>query len=316
VTSQPESKSGFTKIQELVYELKVKDAMRRNVITASPDMLMSDLRGILRDNKISGAPVVEKDHLVGVVSIEDFIEWLSDSGDDCPISEKMTTQVATLFEDEPLTRAVDMLDRTGYGRVPVLSRADNKLVGMMTKGDIIEALLRELEVDYQEEEVRRYRASHIFEDISGGDTKLTFRSCVKARDFDGAGEASSSLKKTLERLGIHPAIVRRAAIASYEAEMNLVIYSEGGEITAEVRPDLIRLDVCDTGPGIEDVEQAVQPGYSTATEWVRELGFGAGMGLVNMKKCADEMYLDSEMGKGTHLTMSFNMKKDDDNDVD
>jgi anti-sigma regulatory factor (Ser/Thr protein kinase) len=181
---------------------------------------------------------------------------------------------------------------------------------LVTKGDIIESLLRELEVDYHEEEIRRYRASHIFEDLAGEDVRLTFRSAVAARDFEHAGEASSHLKKTLERLGINPSVVRRAAIASYEAEMNVVIYSDGGSIVAEVTPDKLRVEVKDCGPGIPDTEKAMQAGYSTASEWVRELGFGAGMGLVNMMKCADEMHLDSEVGQGTHLTMLFDMRKD------
>ena len=134
---------------------------------------------------------------------------------------------------------------------------------------------------------------------------LKFRYEVKGQDFIRAGGSSSRLKRTLSRLGLAPDIVRRIAIASYEAEMNLVIYTEGGKIHAEVQPDKVFIEIEDAGPGIADVEKALEPGFSTAPDWVRELGFGAGMGLVNMKKSADEFSMHSEPGKGTFLNVSF-----------
>jgi CBS domain-containing protein/anti-sigma regulatory factor (Ser/Thr protein kinase) len=304
------SKTEFTKVQELVYELKVRDAVTKNVITTSPETLMSELREILRSNRISGVPVMDGGKLAGIISIEDFINWLAGDHIDCPIKDKMTREVKTLYEDEPLIHAVSKLDKTGFGRFPVIDRRNGKLVGIITKGNIIERLLQKLEIDYHEEEIHRYRASHIFEDIVADKVLLTFQSHIKGQDFDQAGETSSSLKKTLQRLGIHPQIVRRAAIASYEAEMNVVIYTNGGDVIVQVRPDQVNIYVSDSGPGIKDVEKAMRPGYSTASEWVRELGFGAGMGLVNIKKCADEMDLISKVGKGTHLKIRIDIKKD------
>jgi CBS domain-containing protein/anti-sigma regulatory factor (Ser/Thr protein kinase) len=297
----------FTKIREMVYELKVRDAALREVITIGSETLMSELREILHANRISGTPVMDGDKIIGIISIEDFIKWLGDGGEDCPVKAKMTTGVETLFSNEPLIHAVSKLEKTGFGRMPVIDRKSHKLVGIITKGDIIERLLRKLEIDYHEEEIHRYRASHIFEDIIGEKVALVFQSRVIGKDFNRAGEASSGLKKTLERLGIHPKIVRRAAIASYEAEMNLVIYTDGGTITGTVQPDKLRIDVEDSGPGIPDIEKALQSGYSTASEWVRELGFGAGMGLVNIKGCADKMELVSTVGKGTHLKIHINL---------
>ncbi len=302
-------KSGrFTKVQELVYELKVSDAMMRDVITARPETLMSELREILRSHRISGTPIMEGDKLVGIISIEDFIKWLGEGGKDCPIKNKMTTDAETLYADEPLVHAVSKLEQLGFGRFPVVNRQNGKLVGVITKGDIIESLLRELEIDYHEEEIHRYRASHIFEDIMADKTTLSFQYSVKGKDFNQAGQVSSDLKKSLTRLGIHPRIVRRAAIASYEAEMNVVIFTEGGEIAVEVKPDKIRIGVKDSGPGIRDIKKALKPGYSTAPDWVRELGFGAGMGLNNIQKCADKMNLTSTVGKGTDLEINIGMK--------
>ena len=302
----------FTKIQELIYELKIRDVMTQNAITVKPETLMSELRDVLRDNRISGTPVMNGDKLVGLISIEDFIKWLADGGKDCPIEEKMTSDVKTLYSDEPLVHAVSKLDQYGFGRFPVVDREDGRLVGIIAKGDIMEGLIRELEVDYREEEIHRYRASHIFEDIIADKTTLLFQYHVKGRDFNRAGEVSSGLKKSLARLGIHPHIVRRAAIASYEAEMNLVIYTDGGEISTKVEPEQIQITVEDSGPGIPDVKKALEPGYSTAQNWVRELGFGAGMGLSNIQKCADRMDLTSTVGKGTHLRISIDMKTDKD----
>lgn len=291
----------ITKIQELVYEMKVQEVMRRKVITVGPTTQMSELREILRVNRISGAPVVEGDALVGIISLEDFIKWLANREDDCPIGAKMTRDVKTLYADEPLVTAVNKLEQLGYGRFPVIDRETNELVGIITAGLVIEGLLRKLEIDYSEEEIHRYRASHIFEDILADRTKLLFEYDVVGQDFERAGESASGLKTTLRRLGIDPRIVRRVAIATYEAEMNVVVYTPGGKISCEIDPEKIVVDVRDSGPGIPDVEKAMQPGYSTAPEWVRELGFGAGMGLNNIQKCADEMVLTSDVGSGTHL---------------
>lgn len=125
--------------------------------------------------------------------------------------------------------------------------------------------------------------------------------CIKGGNFDHAGEASSQLKRNLQTLGLPPDAIRRIAIASYEAEMNLVVFTEGGELVACVEPRKVTINAVDIGPGIPDIELAMQPGYSTAPDWVRELGFGAGMGLPNIKKCSDEMKLESKVGVGTNL---------------
>ncbi|HID86218.1 MAG TPA: CBS domain-containing protein [Anaerolineae bacterium] len=289
-----------TKIQELAYELRVEQAMTREVITVTPQSTMRELREIMRVNRISGTPVLEDGELVGIVSIEDLIKALASGELDATVGEKMTRDVVTLYADEPLVHAVSKFARYGFGRFPVVDR-QGKLVGIITHGDIVRALLRKLEIEYHEEEVHRYRASHIFQDIIADETALVFRYHVVGKDFIRAGEASSGLKRTLSRLGIHPRVIRRVAIATYEAEMNIVIFTDGGEIVAEVTPKRVKIEAIDDGPGIPDVEQALQPGFSTAPEWVREMGFGAGMGLPNIKACADEMKLESTVGEGTRL---------------
>ena len=124
---------------------------------------------------------------------------------------------------------------------------------------------------------------------------------VLGRDFPNAGKVSTSIKDTLKRLGIHPAVVRRVAIVSYEAEMNLVMYAMRGRMQLTVSSEAITLHVDDEGPGIENISLAMQEGYSTATPEMREMGFGAGMGLPNIKRNSDEFVITSEVGRGTTL---------------
>jgi len=291
-----------SKIQELIYEISVGEVMRTNLVTVTPRTPMSRLREILREKRISGTPVVEGDKLVGIISIEDFIKWLADREPDCPIGEKMSKDVQTLYADEPLTQAVNKFEQFGFGRFPVLDHESKRLVGMITKGTIVEGLLKKLEINHvEEEEVYRHRIKHFFEDILADKVSLFFQYDVEGQNFKRAGEGASRLKSSLRRLGLDPQIVRRVAIATYEAEMNLIIYTEGGKIRVRVEPHEIFVRVEDSGPGIPDVEKAMQPGYSTAPEWVRELGFGAGMGLTNIRKCASKMGLRSTVGKGTTL---------------
>jgi len=298
------------KIRELGYELKVRDAMDRNLITVQPKTPMSKVRGVLRSNRISGIPVIDKDKLVGVICVEDLVNWLMAGADNCSVEEKMSKNLVTLYTDEPLIHAINKLEQYGFFHFPVLERSNGELAGTITREGIIRGLLKKLEIDYREEEIRHYRASHVFEDMIADKTSLIFQYYVVGQDFNRAGESASALKKTLKRLGTHPEIVRRAAIAVYEAEMNLVIFARSGEIIVKVDPNQIRIEVEDSGPGIPDIEKAMQPGYSTAPDWVRELGFGAGMGLNNIKRCVDEMNITSTVGKGTRVEMYVATKKE------
>lgn len=297
----------LTRVQELVYELKIEQVMTKNVITVTPDCSIQDLKEILRVKRISGVPVVEGERLVGIISIESLIRSLEQGELSATVVEKMTTQVQTVRADESVVSAVNLFARFGYGRFPVVDAA-GKLVGILTQGDVVRGLLRQMEVQWHAEEIHRYRASHIFEDIESDQTGLILRYFIKTHDFVHGGEASSKIKRALERLGGHPRIVRRVAVAAYEAEMNVIIHSYGGEMIVEVRPERMKITVIDNGPGIPDVEKAMQSGFSTAPDWIRELGFGAGMGLNNIKACADEMKLRSEMGIGTRLELMFKLQ--------
>lgn len=132
---------------------------------------------------------------------------------------------------------------------------------------------------------------------------IKFHYDVNAHDFTRAGEASGKLKHSLKTLGFQSNVIRNVAIAVYEAEINMVIHADGGVIDATVTPECICVVLADKGPGIPDVELAMKEGYSTAPENVRSLGFGAGMGLPNIKKYTDEMKIDTVIGEGTTITL-------------
>ena len=129
---------------------------------------------------------------------------------------------------------------------------------------------------------------------------------VDSNDFSCAGEASGKIKKPLKDLGFDASLIRNVAIAVYEGEINMVIHAEGGVIDAEISPEKVTVVLKDKGPGIPDIEQAMTEGFSTAPENVRALGFGAGMGLPNIKKYSDTMHIDTEIGVGTTITLTFN----------
>ena len=128
---------------------------------------------------------------------------------------------------------------------------------------------------------------------------------VSDEDFTRAGEASGAVKKRLKSLGFNPDAIRRVAIAMYEAEINMVIHANGGYCDVDIYPDRIEILMSDTGPGIPDVDKAMQEGFSTAPHNVRSLGFGAGMGLPNIKKYSDEMRIETTIGVGTNLYLTI-----------
>lgn len=139
------------------------------------------------------------------------------------------------------------------------------------------------------------------------DALMVYEYEVVKDDFGRAGMASSDIKKKLRQVGMDPDVIRRVAIATYEAEINIVIHSYGGKITLLIKQDSIEIFFVDTGPGIENIELAMKEGFSTASSKVREMGFGAGMGLPNIKKCSDEFYIESTLGEYTQLKIVMNL---------
>jgi CBS domain-containing protein len=286
--------TGPQAVLELMYRLKVRDAMSSPVISAAPGDSLRDVQYIMRDNGITGVPILDGDRLAGLVSMSLVFEAL-DSG---RIEEKagslMTKSVISLEDDMPLAFATTYFNRYKFGRFPVLDR-DGRLVGIICASDIIRCLLVALnqEVARLEERLSREPTAG----SAAGSIDLSF--AVSRFDFENAGKASAQIKKALVSLGIEPAVVRRAAVACYELELNQAIHSEGGTISCVAGKGRIEIVARDRGPGIPDVEAAMTEGFSTANEWIRSLGFGAGMGLPNARRVSDEFAIDSGPGRGT-----------------
>jgi anti-sigma regulatory factor (Ser/Thr protein kinase) len=139
------------------------------------------------------------------------------------------------------------------------------------------------------------------------DGRIELHFDVDGASFESAGGASESLKMRLKQIGVPADVIRRVTIAMYEAEINMVIHAGGGVADAVIESDKVEIVLKDKGPGIESIERAMQEGFSTATENIRNLGFGAGMGLPNMKKYADSLRVESEVGKGTTVTITVNL---------
>jgi CBS domain-containing protein/anti-sigma regulatory factor (Ser/Thr protein kinase) len=304
----------ITRAEELAYELKVEQVMTREIQIVSPTMQMQEVLDLFREARISGAPVIDEGQLVGIISLEDLIRALRDLGRGelkASVVNYMSTRVMGVRAYDPIVEALKLFTRTRFGRLVVTDEA-NRLVGIITKGDITRGLLEALQHDYQAEEVRRYRASHLFEDIISDRTSLTLRYNIMPRDFIRGGTSSSHIKRTLLRLGANPQVARRCGIAVYEAEMNLIIHTtHGGEMRVEIDPCQIFIETFDDGPGIPDIEQAMKPGFSTAPLEIRELGFGAGMGLKNMERCVNEFLLESSVDRGTHLQMKIHLQPEE-----
>jgi CBS domain-containing protein/anti-sigma regulatory factor (Ser/Thr protein kinase) len=301
----------ITRVEELAYELRIREVMTENVFQLTPEMRMEEVLDLFQKERISGAPVMVNSELHGILSIEDLIHALREGRLDATVRDFMTRDVITVNAFDPVIEALRKFSRTKFGRLPVIDE-EGRLVGIITKGDISNGLLQALQRDYHAEELIRYRASHLFEDIVSDRTSLILRYKIKKGDFTLGGTASSNIKRALLRLGASPQIARQCGIAVYEAEMNLIIHTNhGGTIRVEIEPHKITMEAYDDGPGIEDVELAMKPGYSTATNAVREMGFGAGMGLVNIKRCVDEMRLISSKERGTNLFMIIFLNNED-----
>jgi CBS domain-containing protein/anti-sigma regulatory factor (Ser/Thr protein kinase) len=293
--------------QILVYELRVRDAMTSTPITAAPTDSLRSIQLLMKTHRFSGVPILFDGVLVGMVSIEDIINAL-DKGHINESAEKwMSRKIITLRDHFSLLRAVAEFDRHGFGRFPVMDNA-GRLAGIITRGDITTCLMHRLE--RRAEEALAHEAALVA--TRAADEKaqrVVFYADVKAGDFDGAGKLSQRMREVLRARGIDPDIRRRAAIIAYEAETNIIIHSLGGRIDVSIDPDKVCIEAVDGGPGIEDVDLAMQEGWSTAGPLARELGFGAGMGLPNIKRCADEFAIQSELGSGTRLHSEVFLRK-------
>jgi CBS domain-containing protein/anti-sigma regulatory factor (Ser/Thr protein kinase) len=286
--------------QVLVYELRVRDAMTKPAVTASPGDSLRAIQHLMKTHCISGVPILQNGVLTGLVSIEDIINALDHGYVNDPAERWMTRNIVTLRDHFSLVRAVAEFDRHGFGRFPVLN-SRGELVGILTHGDITACLMQHLEKRAEESAANEAALfSGQIHDLERTKS-VVMRTKVKAGNYDSAGKISQRMRRILRVRGVDPGIQRRAAIIAYEAEMNIVIHSVGGDISVVVSPEKVVIEAVDRGPGIENIDLAMKEGWSTAGPLARELGFGAGMGLPNVKKCSDKFEIHSKMSAGTHL---------------
>ena len=305
----------ITRVEELVYELSVSEVMTKNPTTFDYDTSIRDALEVMRRLKVSGAPVVVDQILTGIITFEDVVKALRDGRADKNVSEYMTTEVFTVHDYDQVVEALKTFSKSQVGRLPVLD-SNNNLVGMLTKGDVSNGLLSAMERDFDKAEKSKFKYSKLFHDkeIISDHTSLILRYKIKKNDSLHGGTASNQIKKALLRLGASTQIARKCGIAIYEAEMNLIIHTNnGGNIRIEVDSEKVSMQAYDDGPGIENIEKAMTPGWSTASQEVRTKGFGAGMGLTNIHNCVDEMVLRSSPDTGTNLFMTKYLDKETEN---
>lgn len=293
--------------QVLVYELRVRDAMTKQPVTAAPTDSLRVIQELMKTRRISGVPITVGDALVGIVSIEDIIKALNKGYIDESAQQHMARNVISLREHFSLVRAVAEFDRHEFGRFPVLDGND-RLVGILTRGDITGCLMQHLE-RRAEEALALEAASRATKKADDAADRVVVRAHVRTGDYDSAGRVSQRMRQVLRERGVDPEIRRRAAVVAYEAETNIMIHSLGGEIIAAIDPAKVVIEAVDVGPGIENVEQAMQEGWTTAGRLPRELGFGAGMGLPNIKRCSDNLTITSDNKQGTHLRSEIYIHK-------
>ncbi|MFA5689442.1 MAG: CBS domain-containing protein [Kiritimatiellales bacterium] len=291
---QPEEDISL-RIAELAGNLKIRDVMTRKVFAVTRHCTMRDVQTIMKSNAISGMPVVDDRYVVGIVTVHDVMDayeqdWMQDT-----VADHMSTGVQTLSEDQPLSFAMSAFSKYPYRRYPVVNRK-NELVGMLTLRNINVALIQELSRQLTVMETESGQISP----PASSDNCIFYRVYRLTRyGFDAGGKASAELREQLRARDIPPKIIRRAAVACYELEINIIAHSLGGTLTLYIDRDRVRITANDFGPGIPDIAKSMTEGFSTANDWIRSQGFGAGMGLPNTKRLSDEFEIQSGIDMGT-----------------
>ncbi len=304
---------------ELLFRLKVKDVMTHPILTARPGDSLRQIQQVMKKKRITGIPIAdEQATLLGIVSMDDIVTALDSGWIEDPASLHMTTNVIVLQETMSLSFCVSYFNRYSFGRFPVLDK-DSRLIGIVTASDVISTLLVALnrEVERLEQtgavdggapnaQTPVHSASDST-DRDSGTRIIEFR--TESFNFETAGQASTEIKKVLKASGVPATITRRVGIASYELEINQVIHSTGGIMRYIITPENLTIEAQDTGPGIPDLEKALTEGFSTATDRVRSLGFGAGMGLPNTRRVSDSFHIESSPQTGTLVRAGFSLKE-------
>jgi CBS domain-containing protein/anti-sigma regulatory factor (Ser/Thr protein kinase) len=289
---------GSIVIREMIARLKVRDAMNSLVLTGKSSASLREIQNLMRENKISGVPICNEDGiLIGMITVDDIIKALDGNYINDNVEKYMSKELITLDASYPLSIALSYFEKYHFRRFPIVD-GDKKLIGILSGRDILSKMLElfNQEVGILEElipEEKVKRQVFYYKKYS-----------VVAKDMDNAGNASGSIKKYCEKCGISRKICRRIGVAAFELEINIAVHSDGGALAVSHKGNELKIIASDTGPGIENVELAMQEGFSTANDWVRSYGFGAGMGLPNIKRVADSFDIQSDEN-GTIIIATF-----------
>jgi len=303
------NKKNLKKYADIFAHIKASDVMTKNVTTLTPENKVSQAKEMMRIKKISGIPILDKkDKLIGIISLEDIIKALEFNKMDEPIQNVMTTNVITLNLDDNLADIVEKFNILKLRRFPVVDK-DNKVQGIISRVDILHGILEKFNLIYSHDKKRNSTLSQEISLITGEKLLINeaeFHFAIDNADIIAAGTGAALLQQFLKKKEVDNEIIRRIGIATYEAETNVVIHSKStGDILCFIKEDRIIIRVIDKGIGIEDLEQAMKEGFTTASDYVKEFGFGAGMGIQNMKRFTDKLVIISEKKKGTQVEMVF-----------
>ena len=290
--------SGSIVVKEMITRLKVRDAMNTLVLAGKPTMTLREIQNIMRENKISGVPICDADGiLVGMITIDDIIKALDGNYINDLANDHMSKKLITLEAGSPISLALSYFEKYQFRRFPIVD-SEQKLSGIISGRDILSKMLElfnqevgKLEELIPEEKVK----SHEF---------YYKKYSVTAKDMDNAGNASGAIKQYCEKSGLPRKLCRRVGVAAFELEINIAVHSNGGTLSISQKGNELQIISQDTGPGIENLELAMQEGHSTANDWVRSYGFGAGMGLPNIKRVSDLFDIKSSPS-GTQVTATF-----------
>ena len=292
-------------ILAIIYRIKIRDVMTKNPFTAAPDDAVIDAKKTLKDQGISGMPVVKDRQLQGIISTHDIFECYENGSMNDKVRSHMSRSLVVLEEDMPLSFALSYFNKYKYRRFPVLNR-NKEISGIITSRDINVFLLNEINTELQKMDSKKQKESEIT--LKG---RFYKQFNIRKFDFENAGKVSFSIKKTLKENNIPQPIIRRVSIAVYELEINQVVHSNGGYIVFIIGKNEIIIKAIDKGPGIDNLDMALEEGYSTASEWIRSQGFGAGMGLPNVKRVSDNFQITSTPENGTEVIINIKIGNKD-----
>lgn len=306
------NKISLEKYKDIFQDLNVSDIMTTNVVTLLPDRKVARAKEIMKIQQISGIPIVDKNKkMLGIITVQDIVNALEYDKIEEPLSSMMSSPVISVTPEELVSEVVEKFNTFKLHRFPVVDKK-NKLVGIVTREDILHGIIEKFSLIYVHDKKRSSMLNSQFSPITGDQLtadRAEFHYRIDNADISSAGSGAALLQQFLKKQEVDSEVTRKVGIVAYEAETNVVIHSKGkGDIYCFIKDDRIIVRVIDTGIGIEDLDKAMTEGFTTADEIVRGHGFGAGMGIPNMKRFSDKLVILSEKKVGTQVEVVFFLK--------